>query len=78
MIAKLFIIAKLFRAYSANFLRQDKSLHDHGDAMGSLMRSDSIGATDGLESNGSVRGECDLLSVIGAPVARIQALKPGT
>jgi hypothetical protein len=32
MIAKDFIIAKLFRAHSANFLRQDKSIRDHGGA----------------------------------------------
>jgi hypothetical protein len=32
MIAKEFIIAKLFRAYSTNFLRQEKSLHDHAPA----------------------------------------------
>jgi hypothetical protein len=30
MIAKDFIIAKLFLAYSVNFFRQDKSLRDHG------------------------------------------------
>jgi hypothetical protein len=34
MIAKAFRIAKLFRSYSANFLRQAKSLHDHGNAPG--------------------------------------------
>jgi hypothetical protein len=34
MIAKLFIIAKTFRSPSANFLRQEKSLRDHGDVPG--------------------------------------------
>jgi hypothetical protein len=31
MIAKDFIIAKDFRSYSANFLRQDKIIRDHGN-----------------------------------------------
>jgi hypothetical protein len=30
MIAKEFITAKLFRAYGANFFRQNKKLRDHG------------------------------------------------
>jgi hypothetical protein len=34
MIVKDFIIAKTFRSYSANFLRQDKSPRDHGDGLG--------------------------------------------
>jgi hypothetical protein len=34
MIVKTFIIAKTFRSPSANFLRQEKSLRDHGDALG--------------------------------------------
>jgi len=34
MIAKTFVIAKTFRAHSANFLRQEKSIRDHGDALG--------------------------------------------
>jgi hypothetical protein len=31
MIAKTSIIAKLFRAHSTNFFRQDRSRHDLGD-----------------------------------------------
>jgi hypothetical protein len=34
MIAKDFIITKDFRAYSANFLRQEKSIRDHGGELG--------------------------------------------
>jgi hypothetical protein len=30
MIAKTFLLAKLFRAYGTNFFRQEKSLRDHG------------------------------------------------
>jgi hypothetical protein len=40
MIAKVFIIAKPFGAYSANFLRQAKSLRANGDAPGRPMCSD--------------------------------------
>jgi hypothetical protein len=36
MIVKEFINAKTFRAYSANFLRQDKSLRDHGRTGGGV------------------------------------------
>ena len=32
-IAKAFLTAKTFRAHGTNFLRQEKSLHDHGDAL---------------------------------------------
>jgi hypothetical protein len=39
MIAKIFLLAKLFRA-AANFLRQDRSLPDNGDAPGRQMSSD--------------------------------------
>jgi len=34
MIAKTFIIAKTFRAHGTNSLPQEKSLRDHGDALG--------------------------------------------
>jgi hypothetical protein len=34
MIAKIFFIAKIFRAQSANYLRQEKSLRDHGGELG--------------------------------------------
>jgi hypothetical protein len=34
MIAKTFLLAKLFRAYGTNFLPQEKSLRDHGDELG--------------------------------------------
>jgi hypothetical protein len=37
MIVKDFISAKTFRAYGANFLRQAKSLRDHGGAPGRPM-----------------------------------------
>jgi hypothetical protein len=33
IMAKDFIIAKTFRAYSTNFFRQDKSLRDHGGSV---------------------------------------------
>jgi hypothetical protein len=34
MIAKTFLLAKTFRAYGTNFLRQEKSIRDHGDEQG--------------------------------------------
>ena len=34
MIAKIFFIAKTFRAQSTNYLRQEKSLRDHGGELG--------------------------------------------
>jgi hypothetical protein len=37
MITKTFLLAKTFRAHSTNFFRQEKSLHDHGNAPGQLM-----------------------------------------
>jgi hypothetical protein len=37
MIAKTFFIAKTFRAYGTNFLRQEKSLRDHGGEVGRPM-----------------------------------------
>jgi hypothetical protein len=39
MITKDIILAKLFRAHSANFFRQDKSLRDHGGVARPLMLS---------------------------------------
>jgi hypothetical protein len=36
MIAKIFIIAKTFRAYGTNFFRQDKSLRDNGHSRPAL------------------------------------------
>jgi hypothetical protein len=37
MIAKVFFIAKTFRAQSTNYLRQQKSIRDHGDELGRPM-----------------------------------------
>jgi hypothetical protein len=34
MITKVFFIAKTFRAYGENFLRQEKSIRDHGGEAG--------------------------------------------
>jgi hypothetical protein len=34
VITKEFIIAKIFRAHSTNFFRQEKSLRDHGAELG--------------------------------------------
>jgi hypothetical protein len=39
MSPKTFLLAKTFHANSANFLRQEKSLRDHGGALGCSMRS---------------------------------------
>jgi hypothetical protein len=46
MIAKAFLLAKTFRAYGTNFLRQEKSFQDHSAKHGRSVNR-AAGAADG-------------------------------